>query len=64
MNINKFSLCRSVYSLSNNKFLDPPKMNAFAENVINVTQRLKFVCFWKIEKHCAETRNCWRSLLP
>ena len=33
----------SINSLPNNKILDLTKLNAFAENKINVTEKLKFV---------------------
>ena len=33
----------TIKSLPNNKFLDQPKLEAFADNKINVNEKLKFV---------------------
>ena len=38
-----FVVCSRVYSLPNDKFLDLSKLKAFADDKINVTEKLKFV---------------------
>ena len=42
------NFCRQMLfkSLRNNKLVDWPKMKAFADDKINVTQNLKFVFEW------------------
>ena len=40
-----------VYSLLNDKILDTIKLKAFADDIINVTQRMTSV-FNMIRKHC------------
>ena len=45
-------------SLPNDKFLDCSKCKAFADDKINVIEKLKFV-FGKDKKHCVKRRKCW-----
>ena len=45
-------------SLPYDKFLDWSKLNALADNKINVTEKLKFV-LGRMEKHHGKRRKCW-----
>ena len=45
-------------SLPNNKILGLPKLKAFADDKINVTQKLKFA-LGRGRKHCGKRRKCW-----
>ena len=44
--------------LPNNKILDLSKSKAFADDKINVTEKVKFV-LESIKKHCEKRRKCW-----
>ena len=46
----------TVNSLPNNKILNLSKLKAFADDKINVSQKLKF---GKSRKHCRKRRKCW-----
>ena len=55
-----------VNSLPNDKNLDWSKLDGFADDKINVTEKLKFV-LERIEKHCGKRKKCWLqafSLFP
>ena len=44
----------------NDKVLDRSKMKAFADDKINVTEKLKFLLEnGKHRKHCGKKRKCW-----
>ena len=45
-------------TLPNDKIVDLSKSKAFADDKINVAEKLKFV-FWKGRKHCGKRRKCW-----
>ena len=45
-------------SLPNDKILETSKLKAFADDKINVTQKLNFL-FGKSRKHCEKRRKCW-----
>ena len=47
-----------INPLSNDKILDWYKLKTFADDKVNVTEKLKFV-FWKDRKHCGKRRKCW-----
>ena len=47
-----------INSLPNDKFVDWSKLKAFADDKINVSEKLKFVVGW-VEKHCGKRRKCW-----
>ena len=54
-NITKFSI---FFSLPNDKVLDLSKLEAFAEDKINVPQKLKFIA-GRIENILGKRRKCW-----
>ena len=47
-----------VNPLPDDKILGLPKLKAFADDKLNVTQNIKVV-FHRIEKHCGKRRKCW-----
>ena len=51
-------LVNGALSLPNDKIFGLPKLNAFADDKINVPENLKF---WsgKGRKHCGKRRKCW-----
>ena len=44
--------------LTNNNFLDWPKLKAFADNKNKCGSKIE-ICFWKNRKHCGKRRKCW-----
>ena len=48
-----------IDSLPNNKIVDWSNLKAFADDKINVTEKLKFTCFEKHRKHHGKWRKCW-----
>ena len=45
-------------SLPNDKFLDWSKLNALADDKINVTEKLEFV-LRRLRKHYGKSSKCW-----
>ena len=48
----------NVNSLSKNKISDWSKFNAFADDKIELTEKIE-ICFGKGRKHCGKRRKCW-----
>ena len=49
---------KTLTLLRNDKILDQSKWKAFADDKVNVAEKLKFV-FGKGRKHCGKRRKCW-----
>ena len=47
-----------INSLLNKKNLEGSKFKAFADNKINVTEKIE-ICFGKSRKSCGKRRKCW-----
>ena len=45
-------------SLTNDKFLDRSKLKAFADDKLNLAEKIE-ICFGKGRKHCGKRRKCW-----
>ena len=54
----KVLLCDKVNSLPSDKILEVSKFKAFADNIINVTEKLKFA-LRRVENIGGKRRKCW-----
>ena len=48
----------NINSLPNDKFFDWSKLKVFADDKLNVAEKVE-ICFAKGSKHCGKRRKCW-----
>ena len=57
------SIWTSLNSLPNNKVLDLSKLKGFADDKINVTQKVKFI-LGRVKKHYGGKKNAVKQYFP